>query len=85
MRSIIIGANLLNICLFGYMTLFAKASYTIITPKQFVLVLKVPFLYRFKTILTTPKQVVLLIEDLFLSCGKPIPSVLPDDVFYLIL
>jgi len=84
-KSIIIDANLLIICLFGDMTLFAKASYTIITPKQIVLVLKVPFLYRFKTILTTPKQFVLLIEDPFLSCGEPIPSVLPDDVFNPIL
>ncbi len=54
-------------------------------PKQFVLVLKVPFLCRLKTILTTPKQVVLLIRKLFLSYKKPIPLVLPDDVFNLIL
>ena len=40
MKSIIIGANLLNICLFGYMTLFAKVSYTIIIAKQFVLLRK---------------------------------------------
>jgi hypothetical protein len=60
MKSIIIGANLLNICLFGYMTLFAKVSYTIIIAKQFVLLRKRLSFGVEETIPTTTKQFVLL-------------------------
>ena len=62
MKSIIIDDNLLNICLFGHMTLFTKASYTIITPKQFVLVCKRLSFRVVETIPTRPKQIVLLLK-----------------------
>jgi len=57
-KSIIIDANPLIICLFSDMTLFAKASYTIITPKQIVLVCKRLSLRDEKMLSSISKQIV---------------------------
>ena len=70
LKSIIIGANPLNICMFGNMTLFAKASYTIITAKQFVLVCKRLSLRGEKMLPSIPKQIVLLLQILSLRLCK---------------
>ena len=61
-KSIILFYKPLDTSLLVYMTLFVKASYTIITPKQFVLVLKSISFRVVKTIPKRPKQIVLLLQ-----------------------
>ena len=60
LKSIIIGANLLNTCLLDDMTLLTKASYIIITTKQVVLISKRLSLRGEKMLSSTTKQLVLL-------------------------
>ena len=71
-KRIILHINLLNINLLDDMTLFEEASYTIITPKQFVLVIKSISFSVVETISKRPKQIVLLLQRYFLLPVLPI-------------